>query len=659
MSNERVVSMKQLETTKDDLIFSLDIGTRTIIGIVGEYTEDEEFNILAYSKKEHSSRNMYDGQIHNIEEVTKIVKEMKAELEDKIGTSLKKVSIAAAGRSLKTCKVKVEKEIDPTMEIDRHTVEVLELEAIQKAQEEINGSKDKNKLKYYSIGYSVIEYYLEDIKMSSLEGHRGEKIGVSLLATFLPQMVIEGLYSVISKADLEVGNITLEPIAAINVAIKEELRLLNLSLVDIGAGTSDIAITKDGNIMAYAMTSTAGDEITEALSKEYLLDFNQAEALKINLSKEEQQDFTNVVGMKYSLSSEEIVRSVEDTIMKITMEIAEKILEYNGKTPAAIFLIGGSSQMPGLKEMLAENIGLPKERVSIRDTSFIKNINGIDEKINGPDIITPIGIAVEGLSKKYKNFLEIKFNNADIRVFNTDKAKISDLLILTGYNPRKLMPKSGEDFIYYLNNERKILEGNKGEAAKIYINGETGDLNTILKDGDTVNVVEGSPGEKIVPYLCDCIGKSKIIRFNNEEINLITNIKVNGEEIYGNPRLNDGDSIELLELETLYDLLKHLKQNVDIENILVNGNKVDNNIKLKSGDKISIISDKKIRLIINGEERLIEYDKEEFIFVDIFDYIDFDLTVPKGKLILKVNGQDAKYMETIHDGDQIEIYWDK
>ena len=651
--------MKQFETTKNDLIFSLDIGTRTIIGIVGEYTDDEEFNILAYSKKEHSRRNMYDGQIHNIAEVTKIVKEMKSELEDKIGTSLKKVSIAAAGRSLKTCKVKVEKEIDPTMEIDRHTVEVLELEGIQKAQEEINQNKDNNKLKYYSIGYSVIEYYLEDIKMDSLEGYRGEKIGVSLLATFLPQMVIEGLYSVISKAGLEVGNITLEPIAAINVAIKEELRLLNLGLVDIGAGTSDIAITKDGNIMAYAMTSTAGDEITEALSKKYLLDFNQAEALKINLCKEEHQEFTNVVGMEYSLSSKEIVKSIEDTIMKITMEIAEKILEYNGKAPAAVFLIGGSSQMPGLKEMIAENIALPKERVSIRDTSFIKNVNGIDEEINGPDIITPIGIAIEGASKKYKNFLEIKFNNEDIRAFNTDSVKVSDLLVLTGYNPRKLIPKSGEDFIYYLNNERKVISGSKGEAAKIYVNNKIGDLNTILKDGDTVNIVEGRSGEKTIPYLYDCIGKDKIIKFNNEEINLIISIKVNGEEVYGNPRLNEEDSIELLELKTLYDLLKYLKQDIDIENILVNGDKVEGNIKLNPGDKISIIPDKKVRLSINGEERVIEYDKEEFIFVDIFDYIDFDLTVPKGKLILKVNGQDAKYMEKIHDGDQIEIYWDK
>ena len=262
---ERTVSMKELNNTADDLIFSLDIGTRTIIGIVGKYTEDEKLHILAYSFREHDRRNMYDGQIHNIDGVTKIVKEIKEELEARLGIELRKVSIAAAGRSLKTCKVRVDKEIDGSLEISRNIVEALELDAVQKAQQRINEDENQNKLKYYSIDYSVINYYLDDNFMTKLEGHRGDKIGVDLLATFLPQMVIEGLYTVVSKAGLEVGNITLEPIAAINVAIKEELRLLNLALVDIGAGTSDIAITKDGNIIAYAMTSTAGDEITEAL----------------------------------------------------------------------------------------------------------------------------------------------------------------------------------------------------------------------------------------------------------------------------------------------------------------------------------------------------------------------------------------------------------
>ncbi len=85
---------------RDNLVFSLDIGTRTIIGIVGEYIEEERFKVLAYSIKEHKKRNMYDGQIHDIEGVTRLVTEIIAELEEKTGEKLKIVSSAAAGRAL-------------------------------------------------------------------------------------------------------------------------------------------------------------------------------------------------------------------------------------------------------------------------------------------------------------------------------------------------------------------------------------------------------------------------------------------------------------------------------------------------------------------------------------------------------------------------------
>jgi len=654
-----VVSMKQLEDKGNDLIFSLDIGTRTIIGLVGKYKPDEKFNILAYSIKEHNKRNMYDGQIHDIMGVTKIVKEIKEELEEKVGTSLKKVSIAAAGRSLKTCNIKVDKEISGSSEISRNMVEVLELEAVQKAQEMINSKTNQNRLKYYNIGYTVINYYLDDNLMEKLEDHRGKKIGVNLLATFLPQMVIESLYSVISKAGLEVGNITLEPIAAINVAIKEELRLLNLALVDIGAGTSDIAITKDGNIVAYAMTSQAGDEITESLSKKYLLDFNAGERLKVKLSSKEKHEFVDVVGIKHELTTKEIVDDIHDIIVTISEEIAGKILEFNGKAPSAVFLIGGSSQMPGLKECLAEKLGLPKERVSIRDTSFIEDIEGLDPNFNGPDIVTPIGIALEGASKKYSSFLQIKFNDEEIRIFNTDKVKVSDILALTCYNPRDLIPKSGDDFIYFLNNEKEIIKGEEGSPAEIYVNNEEANLYTLLKDGDIVRVIKGREGEKRIPYLYDCIPTEKVVTFNNNQINLIQNIKLNGVKVYENFKLNENDRIEIEEIRTLAQLLKYMDKDIPIDNIFINGKKAYEDTLLKANDEIISIENKAIRLVINGVEKVIHYNKREFMFVDIFEHIDFDLTEVKGNLVLKVNGEDAEYMAPLKDGDIIEIFWDK
>lgn len=643
----------------DNLIFSLDIGTRTIIGIVAQYTEDEKINILGYSIKEHNRRNMYDGQIHDIEGVTKIVKEIVGELEEELGVKLKKVSIAAAGRSLKTCKVRVDKKIDNILEITKNMIDALELEAVQKAQNRINDEQNKSKLKYYSIDYSVINYYLDDNVMTKLDGHRGEKIGVELLATFLPQIVIESLYTVISKAGLEVGTITLEPIAAINVAIKEDLRLLNLALVDIGAGTSDIAITKDGNIIAYAMTSKAGDEITEALSKKYLLDFTYSEKLKIQLNSKDRHHFNDIVGIEYELTTEEIVNDIYETIDEISREIAEKILEFNSKAPSAVFLIGGSSQMPGLKECLAKNLGLPKERVSIRDTSFIENIEGIDDNINGPDMITPIGIAIESLNKKYSNLIEIEFNGEQIRLFNMDRVKVSDILVLTGYDPRDLLPKLGDDFIYFVNGDKKSLTIEIGEPAKIYVNNKIGNLNTTLQNGDVVKIKKGTKGKKINPCLYDCIPREKIIFIDDKPFNLIKDVRINGIEIKGNPKLNEEDRIEIIEINTVKELLEYLNEDVPIERILLNGEKVKGNEKLEANDQLFFLPTKSINLMINGKEISITHEKDEFLFVDIFNYIDFDLTKPRGKLVLKLNGEDAEYMAPLKDGDTIKIFWKK
>ena len=657
--------MNTKDKIKDELIFSLDIGTRTIIGIVGEYDENEQFKVLAYTLKEHKKRNMYDGQIHDIDEVAKTVKEIVKELEGKVGKSLKVVSIAAAGRALKTHRISLEQTIDNTKEISKYNIETLELEAIQKAQEEINKVDINKNLKYYSIGYTVIDYYLDESRMEKLEGHRGDRIGVELLATFLPQIVIEGLYSVISRVGLEVGSITLEPIAAINVAIKPELRLLNLALVDIGAGTSDIAITKDGQIISYGMTSTAGDEITERLAKAYLLDFNNSEKLKIELSKKEEQEFTDILGITHKTSTKEIVNNIIDIVEIIAKDITDKILEYNTKSPNAVFLIGGSSQMPMLKETIAENLGLPKERVSIRDTSFIENIEGLGDG-NGPDMITPIGIAIEGAQNKYRNFISLSFNGEEIRMFNTEDIKVSDVLIMTGYNPRELMPKRTEDFIYYINGKRRSVKGKESVHPQILVNNEDASLRTKLTDKDIIKIIPGIVEDLTLPHLYDLVLNTKHIHINGKELNIIKTIKVNGNIIKENILLKQEDNIEIEEIKTISEL-KLEYDDYKYSRFMANGNIVEDNYILKDGDKIftkdnigleNINDNKKIKLVINGTEMEIPYTKDKFIFVDIFDYINFDLSSLNGKLVLSVNEREAEYMEELKDGDNIRIYWE-
>lgn len=122
-----------------------------------------------------------------------------------------------------------------------------------------------------------MHYYLNGELFGSLEGHKAEAIAEDIIVTFLPEDVVDGLYSAVERAGLEVANLTLEPIAAINVAIPENFRMLNIALVDVGAGTSDLCVTKDGSIVAYGMIPYAGDELTEVLVQAFLVDFATAE----------------------------------------------------------------------------------------------------------------------------------------------------------------------------------------------------------------------------------------------------------------------------------------------------------------------------------------------------------------------------------------------
>lgn len=655
------------DINSDDLVFSLDIGTRTVIGIVGVY-KDNKFNILDSEIFEHEKRVMYDGQIHDINGVSEIAKKVKEKLEEDLGIKLNKVAIAAAGRALKTYRVRVDKNIDYTLEINRTDIESLEMEAIKKAQDLLDENKSKDESKYYCVGYSVVNYYLDNNLIENLEGHKGNIIGADVLATFLPHVVVDSLYTVMNRIGLEIINITLEPIAAINVAIKKNLRLLNLALVDIGAGTSDIAITKDGTIVAYAMASVAGDEITEKIAKTYLLDFDTAEKIKIDISNKESHEFYDIVGINHNVSSEEILDKIEDTIKDLAKEISSKIIEFNHRAPSAVFLIGGGSQIPRLSKFIADELDLQHERVVIRNTDIIENVIGIDDKLRGPHSITPIGIAVTAINNKYKDFLEVIVNGQKVKLFKSKEIKVSEALVLIGFNPRKLIPKRGKELIYFLNDKEIIIKGLLGETAKIYVNKKESNLERKLISGDDVKIVEATSGEDVTLKLFDCIDYNEKIIFNGDIIPIIQNVKVNGVDAKENIEIFYNDRITTNEMVTIGDLVKMNDIDTNNTEFYINEEKVNINYKIKDKDVLvskvikeakseTSIFKKAINVTVNGEMKKLEYEKGNLIFVDIFNYIDFDISKPKGNLVLNLNGKKAEFHQILNDGDVIDIYW--
>ncbi|GAE32395.1 cell division protein FtsA [Halalkalibacter hemicellulosilyticus] len=139
-------------------LFALDIGTRSVVGLLLQQ-EEETFSLLDSYTKEHDERAMLDGQIHDVPSVARVIEMIKQKLEEKHGP-LKKVCVAAAGRSLKTIRAKVSINIDAKPMLTRDDLLHLELSAVQQAQYELANERTDSSTDYYCVGYSVLAIYL-------------------------------------------------------------------------------------------------------------------------------------------------------------------------------------------------------------------------------------------------------------------------------------------------------------------------------------------------------------------------------------------------------------------------------------------------------------------------------------------------------------------
>ena len=323
LTKEKVVKMER------PFVFGLDIGTRNVVGTVGYREDEHSFIVVAQCIMEHETRAMIDGQIHDIGRVGKTIAKVKEQLEAQMKQPLTEVCIAAAGRVLKTITVNVEYEYPEETVVTNEDVHTLDLLGIEKAQGLLKEQND-TKYKFYCVGYTVVKYYLNDEIFSNVVGHKADKISEDIIVTFLPEDVVDGLYSAVNLAGLTVANLTLEPIAAINVAIPEAFRMLNIALVDIGAGTSDISVTKDGSIIAYGMIPLAGDELTDLIVQNYLVDFKTAEQIKLASGSGEPITYKDIMLIEHTIPAEEVWELTAPVVDRMTSAVATKIKELNG-----------------------------------------------------------------------------------------------------------------------------------------------------------------------------------------------------------------------------------------------------------------------------------------------------------------------------------------
>lgn len=690
-------------------VFGLDIGTRNIVGTVGYLTGDDKFNVVAQSVRQHETRAMLDGQIHDIGRVARTINVVKEELENQIGEPLSEVCIAAAGRVLKTVTTHVEYEYAEETVVTAEDIHTLNLLGIESAQD-ILKEKNDTRYKFYCVGYSVMKYYLNDDLFISIEGHKANKIGEDVIVTFLPEDVVDGLYSAVGQAGLTVANMTLEPIAAINVAIPENFRMLNIALVDVGAGTSDISITREGSIIAYGMIPYAGDELTELIVQHYLVDFKTAEAMKLASTTDREVTYEDIMSISHTVPADEIWELVQPTVDKITTEVAAKIKELNGdKTVSACFVVGGGGKIHGFTEALAEKLDLPAERVALRGEEVLKEVNFEQEDIRkDPLLVTPIGICLNYYEQK-NNFIMVRFNGERLKLYDNNRLTIMDAALQAGFPNDQLFPKRGTPINFTVNGATRIARGEAGEPAIVTLNGDPANINTPLVPNCEITIEPSTAGDDAVYTV------GQLEEYHDSNMSVIVNgkmivcpkfVQVNGSLEPASYEIQEGDEIETRNYYTVGQVAEFMDVEVDHDHDILVNNRVgdfdtlvydnftidwtvlsfgvapesENRYNATEGTEGTVTDDAteaqtetvekqqeeqpeaaipqtSVVVTVNGEAVEL-MGKDSYIFVDIFDRITFDLNAGRGRAIATlINGEEAEFTQPLHDGDRIDLYW--
>ncbi|MGI6159987.1 MAG: cell division FtsA domain-containing protein [Limnochordia bacterium] len=539
-------------------VFALDIGTRTVAGLILA-SSDDGFELKEAVVEQQLPGAMADGQIHHIDAVANTIRRIKEKLEDSCGRPLQKAAVAAAGRSLRTQIGSATMPLARGHRMSSDEVRALELDAVRDAVQKLSPENSGGVMhSYLCVGYSVIQYHLDGERIGALQGHQGSSAGVEVIATFLPRIVIDSLSTALERAGLDMLSLTLEPIAAMHVVVPPTMRMLNIALVDVGAGTSDLAISAEGTVKGYGMLSYAGDAMTSALADHFLLDFKVAEQLKVELQPDQPTRCEDVFGNELSLSYDEVVAVLRPRVEILAEKIAQEITALNGTAPKGVILIGGGSRVPGLAELVAQKLHLPESLVRIRDRDSLKIVQG-SPHFSGPEAITPIGIGAANLDHRAMELIQVTVNDQRLQLLNVASSTVAEALLHAGLIPSELVGRPGSAFTVELNGRCITLPGSKGQPAFLTKNGEPCELSATLAHGDRLVVEPGQPGEPPQVTLGELIDAQALvatIELNGSPLEVKPLVSVNGAAKPFSYILQDRDKITFQPVSTFQELFE-------------------------------------------------------------------------------------------------------
>ena len=446
------------------------------------------------------------------------------------------------------------------------------------------------------------------------------------------------------------------------------MRHLNLVLVDVGAGTSDVAVTRNGSVVGYGMVPIAGDEITEELSGQHLLDFKVAETLKRRLSRNlKHVNFVDILGIRHSAVPADIVRGITPVVTELAQAIASQILLLNGSVPQAILLVGGGALTPLLPEILAQIMEMPRERVAVRRPDTIEDILDITADFCTPDAVTPLGI-LKIAGAETLNFLNVVLNEQPLRLFNLGGLTVGDALLAAGIDARSLVGRPGMGITLNLNGDRLFIPGSYGQSGLLSVNGNPANFSDPVSEGDVILVEKGKDGQSPSPSLTDLadLPGPLAMEIEGKTYQLRPIVLINDRPASPDDKLNDRDHVVWNPVDTfdrayraarlpinpvrfVYKVNQTERVHSVWPNLFINGKPAAAGSPVGAGDKLRLAPPAAPSI-----SEVIGFRSEDVKPIEVL-FNSVPCAVPTRRYSLSLNGNAADLSDPAPDGSVIEF----
>jgi cell division protein FtsA len=376
-----------------EIVVGLDIGTTKIVAIVGRRNEFGKIEILGMGKSE--SFGVARGVVQNIDQTVQSIRTAVAEAEAKSGVDIKVVNVGIAGQHIRSMQhrgIKTRSSIDEEI-----------------AQKDIDSLIDDMFKLMMQPGEEIIHVLPQEYIIDNESGIKNP-IGMSGIRLEANFHIITGqiaaarnIYKCVQKAGLEVSELTLEPLASADAVLSNEEKEAGVVLVDIGGGTTDVAIFQDGIIRHTAVIPFGGNVITEDIKEGCTIIKSQAELLKIKFgsalaSENQENEIVSIPGLRGRPHKEISVRNLSAIIQARMEEIVEHVYYeikhsgYEKKLIAGIVVTGGGAQLKHVSQLVEYITGMDT-RVGYPNEHLAKGT----EDVTSPMFATSVGLVMKGL----------------------------------------------------------------------------------------------------------------------------------------------------------------------------------------------------------------------------------------------------------------------